>query len=311
MIDFLNVGLIQTTLDCSIAWKERQPSLEMNEYEAKRIWSEVRNGFTNFNSLSPENKPKIILLPEFSLPFHYENELVNLAKSVGAVVIAGKDFITSEHFGDSNKYVENKAIVIVPQNWPEDNPSFSASKFYFGKSFFSNLELKYFKPNFEPKSSLEMYILNAGEYGNIGVAICADFFDIERFVIYKGRIHHLFVIAYNRDVNSFYFLAEAISRLVFCNVIICNTGYYGGSVAFSPYSEPHERYIYKHEGRKLFTSQVVSLPVESLNKSQKKEEFKIFKSAPPQYTQKTLFPSIYNDRTVIEKNLNPPAGAGL
>ena len=288
MIDILNVGILQTTLDLNIAWSRGTHTLQMNEYEAKRIWDEIKKGFVNFNSLSPDKKPKIILLPEFSLPLHYEQELVNLSKSIGSVVIAGKDFITTESTDRTVKFVENKAVVIVPQNWPEDKPSFNASKFYFGKSFFSNLELDFFKPNFEAKKNLSMYILNAGAYGNIGVAICADFFDIERFVIYKGRIHHLFVIAYNKDVNSFYFLAEAISRLVYCNVVICNTGYYGGSISFSPYNESYKRYIYKHEGSKLFTSQVISLPVETLDLSQKKVENKLFKSFPPEYSQKSM-----------------------
>jgi len=34
-----------------------------------------------------------------------------------------------------------------------------------------------------------------------------------------GVVPHMIVIASNRDTNSFYFLAEAISRLVYCNVI--------------------------------------------------------------------------------------------
>ena len=280
----LNIGLIQTTLDSNIAWNSE---LRMNEFEAKRVWQEIKNGIVNLNIVAPTIKPQIIILPEFALPLEYENELVQISKTTGCVFIAGLDFIKSEF--DDKKYIENKAVVVIPNSWPTNKKSVYASKIYFGKYFFSNLELHAFKDNFTPKPNENMYIFDAGFYGNIGVAICADFFDIERFEVYKGRIHHMFVIAYNQDVNSFYFLAEAISRLVFCNVAICNTGYFGGSIVFSPYEKVYKRYVYKHEGGKLFTSQVLSLPVKELDEFQNNKELSLddknrkFKSLPPNY----------------------------
>lgn len=289
MNNFLNVGLIQTTLHSSIAWPEHLPTLKMNGMESKRIWQEIKSGFINFKTLPWNKRPKIVLLPEFSLDDFGEYGITELSKSLGCVIIGGKDFITTISGGKT--YVENKAAVIIPQDWPLDKSARYAYKFHFGKSFFSNEELEAFDNplrKFVPKSSPHMYLLETGDYGKIGVAICADFFDIERFVIYKGRIHHLFIIAHNKDVQSFYFLSEAISRLVFCNVVICNTGFFGGSIAFSPYSKLYKRYIYKHEGRKLFTTQVVSLPVEELDLAQKKHDGVdgLYKSTPPAYSQK-------------------------
>ena len=96
-------------------------------------------------------------------------------------------------------------------------------------------------------------------------------------------------------------MAEAISRLVFCNVVICNTGHYGGSIAFSLYKEDYKRYIYKHEGAKLYTSQVISLPVADLHKAQQNAaspQAKKFKSAPPGYNYK------YPDKNLNVKNVN-------
>jgi len=218
-----------------------------------------------------------------------------LSMTIGSVVIAGLDFQKNAY----NK-ISNKAIVIVPNNWPNIRKSTSTSSFYFGKTHFSNEEFDLFeklndyeKPlhAYSPLSEPVNYIIDAGPFGNIGVAICSDFFDIERFVIYKGKIHHMIVISHNMDTNSYYFLAEAISRLVFCNVVICNTGYYGDSIAFSPYKESYKRIIYRHEGQQLFSTQVVSLPVALLDQAQcnprklpKDHNGKnIFKSAPPGY----------------------------
>ena len=133
------------------------------------------------------------------------------------------------------------------------------------------------------ESCNEIYVLDAGDYGRIGLAICADFYDIERYALYKGRIQHLFILAYNKDVKSFLFLAESISRLVYCNVVICNTGHYGGSICFSLKEKEYQRYIYRHEGANLFTSQIVELPVRSFKESQKAKGSNGYKNAPPEY----------------------------
>ena len=131
----------------------------------------------------------------------------------------------------------------------------------------------------------EFYIVDLGKYGKLGVSICADFYDIERYTIYKGRIQHFLIIANNKGITSFYFLAEAVSRLVYCNVVICNSGHYGGSVCFTPSKYEYQRYSYKHEGHDLFTTQIVSLPVDALWKAQSEnmEALNGFKNPPPGY----------------------------
>jgi hypothetical protein len=116
--------------------------------------------------------------------------------------------------------------------------------------------------------------------------ICYDFLDLERLAMYRGRVHHFFVLAYNRDFESFYHSAEAFSRMACCNVVVCNTGYYGGSLAVSPYKEPFRRTIYRSQGAQLFSSQIIELPVDSLDKHQRtwtpKKDAE-FKGLPPGY----------------------------
>lgn len=293
MEEYLKIGLIQTSLDEEVAWDydPRHP-IQMHSSEENRIWDEIRKGFYNLKSEPEEDKPHIIILPELTLPIGKENDLVQIAKSMGTVVIAGLDFV--ENFSG----VENKAVVLIPENWPNSRPSGRVRKFYFGKTFFSYDEKKYFAKKGKTEHPwTTMFILDAGSYGRIGVAICSDFFDIERFVIYKGKIHHMIVIAHNKDVRSYYFLAEAISRLVYCNVVICNTGYYGGSMVFSPYKDDYKRYIYKHEGGKLFTTQTLKIPVNQLDEAQQTGSTKIFKAQPPGYNQVRL------ERDVVELHL--------
>lgn len=275
--EFINIGFIQTVVEGEIAWPSG--TYQMSKESEEKVWAELKKGFVDL--MNGYEKPHVIVIPEVSVPHGYEMDLRKLANASSCVVIAGLDFCI-----DVDKMF-NKATVIIPNNWPSLSPSRACSSFYFGKTFYSPIEEKLFGKKFTLIPMPEIFILNAGEFGNIGLAICSDFFDIERFVVYKGRIHHLIIISHNQDTDSYYFLAEAIARLVYCNVIICNTGEYGDSIAFSPAKEPFKRIVYRHKGQGLFSSQVVSLPVNSLDKEQETGVKNIlFKSRPPGYIKK-------------------------
>jgi hypothetical protein len=273
-VDYLKIGFIQTVVIGDLAWPGPIYSI-MEPDSEERVWKEIKKGFSDL--LNGGEKPKIIIIPELSVPHGYENDLKKLSAATGAVVIGGMDFYHNDGL------VANRATVIVPSNWPSDSRSRSTSSFYFGKFFYSNEEIKMFGVNRLLRHP-EILVIDAGEYGKIGVAICSDFFDVDRFTMYKGRIHHLIIISHNKDVDSYYFLAEAISRLVYCNVAICNTGEYGDSIGFSPYKDNFKRILYRHKGSNLFSTQVVTFPLKHLNDEQKDGvENEIFKSRPPGY----------------------------
>lgn len=279
MEEILKVAILQTSLDNKAAWSTYAVNKPMvNELEAVRVWNEIIHTMDDYVNLDDTRKPDVILIPEFSIAEQFENEIKNLAEQTGSIIITGLDFKVK------GKNVRNQAIVAIPYRWPHGFQKSRAKTFYFGKHFPAKEEKDFLNEcgkHFEPCD--EIYILDAGAYGRIGLAICADFFDIERYVLYKGRIQHLFILAYNKDVKSFLFLAESISRLVYCNVIICNTGHYGGSICFSLKEKDYQRYIYRHEGANLFTSQIVELPVKSFKESQKAKGGNGYKNAPPEY----------------------------
>lgn len=277
----IRVAIIQTTMDLSLTWHDDNP-FKMNLLEEARIWREIRDAAAPMTQLSNSRKPHFILLPELSLHTKRLGEIRMLAEQTGSIVIGGMDYLVRP-----DGCVENRALVTIPRNWPFGKGDSQKKQFYIGKHYAAKDEGQLLKKhNLEFLSHDKFYILNAGSSGNIGISICADFYDIERYAIYKGRVRHIFILAYNQDVKSFYFLAEAISRLVYCNVVICNTGHYGGSIAFSLYDKEYKRYIYKHEGATLFTSQIISLPVAPLVTEQLRNPFEHndhFKSQPPGY----------------------------
>ena len=275
---YMKVDIIQTNLDHRQAWNDlRADGYLITKSEMKKCWSEIVIFFKQIMELGPTERPQLVVLPEFSFDKDYYGQLKKLSDKSGCVVIAGRNFLKTH-----DDKIMNKAVVFVPYKWPNGQGNTAVSAFEFGKYFFAKIEEKFIqKVGYTPLPYDKMYLVNTGRYGKMGLAICADFYDIERFAVYRGRIQHLFIIAYNKDVKSFYHLAEAISRIVFCNVVICNTGFYGGSIAFAPYKEDYKRYIYRHEGGNLFTNQIVLLPVAALHYAQHHDDDTLFRTQPP------------------------------
>lgn len=276
----LKVAIIQTTIDEKVAWSPTACKPYMDMAEAQKAYNEASSIIAEYDALDDSRKPDIILFPELAFAKCFQPQLKYWAKQLGCIIIAGHDF---EEI--SSKKIVNRASVIIPNLWPHGKGDTIGKAFLIGKRFNAKVEDQHISAcGYQFESCEQAYLLDASKYGKIGLAICADFYDIERFALYQGRVQHLFIIAYNQDIKSFDFLAEAISRLVYCNVVICNTGFYGGSLCLSLYKEAYKRYIYRHEGCRLFTSQIVELPVESLVQAQKNNDKKHeFKDPPPGY----------------------------
>ena len=264
----MTIGVIQINLDYRLAWRDKDNKLlsKMNSYGEEIVRDELIKAINYF--IESNAKPHIILLPEYTMSPSLEYLILELIKNLGCLVCCGCDL-----FEVSEKSVINRGKFFVPFSWPNieasKNSSITGPSYYFGKKYYSIEEKKWFKEiNAKEISDDKIYIYDSGHLGTIGVVICADFYDLERFVLYKGKIHHLFIIAYNKDSTSFSALTESISRLLMCNVVICNTGLYGDSLAFSPYKNHAKRNIVKFTGNDLFLNQVFKLPLKQLDYEQ-------------------------------------------
>ncbi len=267
--DSLKIGLILTRLDYRNAYfanPYNQPPMDpLEEYNACR---ELREGFRQL--LRSVDKPQIILVPELAVPRGFLSELNRHACSLSALCIFGIDYLLDY----KKKTVQNEIRIVLPDRWPRAN---------FNKKVFS---FSIFKSNPSPKekhilaargwdfsSDNRLWLFDGGPYGSFGVANCYDFLDVEMHLLYKKKIQHLFVLSYNKDVTSFWHTAESLCRTLFCNVIICNTGFFGVSVCVAPFKEPHRRLIYKNDGNNLFATQVLKLPVNKIIKQQIRSGF--------------------------------------
>lgn len=261
--EYIKIGIIQIKLNPHYTWVDNYGNVtsRMNSMSERIARNQIRKGFKDLHDMS--DTPQIVLLPEYSIPHGVRKFIKKCALSLNTVTIGGMDLFVS---GSS---VTNKGLIVMPNNWLTPRMALASHDYLFGKKYFSEIELKWFNDiRKEGIPDENHYLFDLGPYGVMGVAICSDFYDIERFIIYRGRIHHLVIIAYNKDRRSFDALAHAISRLLFCNVIICNSGFYGGSLAYSPYHKDYKRTVYQNIGSNLFSTQIIKLPVKDLDEEQ-------------------------------------------
>jgi predicted amidohydrolase len=308
MKDFLKIGLIQPVIDPGICWNESEAFIKSEKLKkktftpyklnidclsAERVWQEIKEGLRLL--IKSDNCPEIILIPELHLPISKVNEIKAISKKHNVMIIAGIDF--QRNPTDHSK-IRNRGIISIPNNWGKDSVSTRLTCMYYGKTYFTYMERNMFKniEGFECNEDPEqnMYIFKTKDFGNFGIMICSDIFDIERMMLYQTKIHHLFIISLNMDLNTYFAMSETLTRLLYCNVVICNTGHFGGSLAVSPYADTNERTIYKYQGQKMFNTQLIDIPVKSLDEAQKfdfalddkkKKNIK-FKASPPGYFDK-------------------------
>ncbi len=295
----IRVAVIQTTLDNACAWND-PTRLKISIAEENRAISEIGRGFTDLhqNQLAPD----IVLLPELAVPRGYVDELARLANSLGALVIAGVDYSPPTRL----KSVMNEGVVIVPRYWGGRRSAFGTTVRYFAKTYPAEREREAIENqyNLRFKGVPTVWVLNSNQLGRIGVCICYDLLDLCRLAMYRGHIQHLMVLAYNEDLLSFQHVAEAAMRTIYCNVVVYNTGKYGGSLAIAPLHDPNRRILYQQMGAGLFDCQVFELSVQGLAVKQASGgRDPVWKSLPPGYMASV---DLRRVNTVIRSRVKEP-----
>ena len=297
--EHVHVGLIQTNLDAASAWRD-EPTMIVDEQEA--AWEDIRWAFRSFAASDP--KPEIVLLPELALPRGRIESLRKIAASLRTIVIAGLDYKTDH----ARKIVWNEAMVMIPGSPRIARGSRVPASVVLGKTFPAETERKKLESigwtfHGDPK----LWLFKADDIGDFGVSICYDLMDLERALLYLGRVHHMFVLSYNQDTESFRHHAESLARTMYCNLVICNTGFFGGSIAVSPYHAPWRRTIYRHEGSKMLATQVIRIPVRSLDDAQLGKSTaespgskSPFKSLPPGWKRLGRRPKLHIEKFPVE-----------
>jgi predicted amidohydrolase len=284
--DKLRIGVIQTSLNADAAWVDDetgdwQQCVRMSAVEERRAKKEIRHYLSSLRGL--DSRPDIILLPELSVPLGFVAKLKAAAEKLESIIIAGLDYRIET--GEALPTVSNEAVVIVPRRLGGKQIARRTEIRRVGKTYPAPTEKRKLQAITGASVAFlahpTVWIFESPDLGKFAVAICYDFMDLDRIVMYRNKVQTLFILAYNKDTTSFDHLAEALSRMLFCNVVVCNCGQFGGSLAVSPYREPYFRSIYRHAGQHLPNAQLIELPLAALAAHQQGEYNGELKSLPP------------------------------
>ncbi|MPN21049.1 hypothetical protein SDC9_168428 [bioreactor metagenome] len=94
------------------------------------------------------------------------------------------------------------------------------------------------------------------------------------------------MVAYNKDIEGFAAVADTVQRLLMCNVVVCNTGFFGGSLAFSPFRERYKRYSFNIKGNNIGAAVSVKLPLKVLAQHQKDQLVRLSDEEKPLFIHK-------------------------
>ena len=106
-------------------------------------------------------------------------------------------------------------------------------------------------------------------WGDFTVAICADLIDSAPWRSFRGELLHLFMVAFNRNVDLFDSLTWVRAYETYVNVASVNHGKYGGSFVWTP-RRSFGREVASLRGGELVVTADVELEVKDLLRSQRK-----------------------------------------
>ena len=106
------------------------------------------------------------------------------------------------------------------------------------------------------------------KWGDFTIAICSDLLDTAPWRSLRGELLHLFMVAFNKDVDLYESLTWVRAYENFVNVVTVNHGSLGGSFLWTPRRQ-HDREIARLRGSDLLLVADVDVPVTDLLEAQR------------------------------------------
>jgi len=221
----LYVGLVQTNLDAGSACAACPEWKSLSKRRPGR-----KSGGRSEASRLQLPKPDLILLPELSVPQGRIGNLRRMASSLGSIVVAGVDY----RLDWQQKHASMKRWVIIPGAWRDNSRRHHQSPITVGKTYPAPKEKKDLATlgwSFQGHPTL--WLFRADDIGKFrGVDLFTTSWTWTGLSSTKGGsttsssspTHGCRVVPVPRRI--------AVSHHVLY-VVICNTGFYGGSVAVS------------------------------------------------------------------------------
>lgn len=248
---------IKTSTDSWNASAVNKPDLSIARY--KQLCHLVNSIITSYP------KPDYVLMPELSLPLKWVSSISNRLSQSGVGLIAGTEY---RHLSDS--VLKSEALLSLSddrlgypiwcQYWqPKLQPAVGEDKdlqIFHGKTWCK----------FRSKDSIKpIYIHNGFHFG---VMICSELQNSKDRIAFQGRVDSLFILSWNRDLETFSALVEATALDVHAYSVLVNNRSYGDSRVRSPAKEGFKRDLARIKGGENDYFVTVTLDLKSLREFQ-------------------------------------------
>lgn len=212
-----------------------------------------------------------LIFPELFLPRQYLYRQVAKEAEESRIIILGGLEWNQTFERNGIKFITNNGFIAVPSVLDKQSPKPKE------KSIIIPIQKLYaspYEPPFLERHGYEfgggnrLYLFKSKELGNWAMLICYDYLNLPIQTLLQSKIQTLFIMAYNKDIKYYLSLSDSLHRILFCNIIVCNTGYYGGSHAFTPYRDANKRNVYQVIGNQIDATVTIELPLKSIIEEQ-------------------------------------------
>ncbi|WP_093142207.1 RNA-directed DNA polymerase [Pseudoxanthomonas sp. GM95] len=218
-------------------------------------WVNAFNGSPNksaarykrFNSLinallRAESRIDYIIFPEASVPRRW-------AFSVAAKLARhGISFMAGMENNSSSKFFKNEALISLSTRWPGYATSVAYIQPKLMPAHSESAQLKKVgRIMKKPSARAGRPIYRHGDHF-FGVVICSDLTNIDNRRHFRGQVDSLFVLEWNKDIESFSSLVEAASQDLHAYVVQVNSRQYGDSRTRYPGKEGYSRDVVRIKG---------------------------------------------------------------
>ena len=248
---------------------------------ANSMIEQVANAFLAPAQAAGDADPRLVVLPELAIPQQEVRSLRDLVRDEGKGTVAGlywrvlkPAFRPPRTLTPSWACFVNEAELIVPIEAKRGPPAIRW--FRVRKPVPAHIEDGLAKALSQGVSGTSWRMLRGNrwyrfvhpEWGDFTVAICADLIDAAPWRALRGELLHLFMVAFNKDVDLFDSLTWVRAYENYVNVASVNHGQFGGSFLWTP-RRTHGRELARLRGGELVLTADVQLPVKKLLSAQK------------------------------------------
>jgi hypothetical protein len=243
----------------------------------------------------------LVILPEFAFPASLLRQLRQFVRQTGVAILVGLQPYELPRavptirgvWQEGVRLLVNEAALLLPERL--ETPYLRTTRvhtFRIRKSYPSALELgmaEYLTNEGSAKASATDgsdinprpvrwtwapgFLWHRWTYPNWGcftVGLCSDILDTEVWNQLRGHVQHLFLVAWNEDVDLFDQMTWTRGFELYSNVVLVNHGSKGGSAAWSPQSG-HGKELLRIRGGRQSLSATVSLPIKQLIRAQREQ----------------------------------------